>query len=69
MDVIYSCALMPFMPLVPDVGNDAWAGLPGARPDTRSSIPHKENINDLTLATAQRSLRACLACSAWQTRA
>lgn len=45
MDVIYSCALMPFMPLVPGVGNDAWAGLPGARPDTRSSIPHKKKTS------------------------
>ncbi|KAF2117182.1 heterokaryon incompatibility protein-domain-containing protein [Lophiotrema nucula] len=66
MDLIYSSAKLT---IVAGTGSDAWAGLPGVRPHSRSLTQTLEKCGDLTLITTLPTLETALQGSHWETRA
>lgn len=66
MDRLYKSATLT---LVAAAGADAWSGLPGVFPGSRSSLQFTELVDDITLVTASKDYIGAIEAAAWSKRA
>lgn len=66
MDRLYKSAALT---LVAATGADAWSGLAGALPGSRSNLQFTEMVDDITLVTASKDYIGAIEATAWSKRA
>ena len=66
MDRLYKSATLT---VVAAAGADAWSGLPGVLPDSRSNLQFTESVDGVTLVTASTDYIGAIAAAAWSKRA
>ena len=66
MDRLYKSAVLT---IAAAAGDSAWSGLPGALPDSRSSLQLTETIDGVTLVTASKDYIGAIGPAAWSKRA
>jgi hypothetical protein len=66
MDRLYNSAILT---IAASAGDNAWSGLPGALPHSRSSLSPKEVIDGVTFVTASKDYIGAIGSAAWSKRA